>query len=189
MDQNVIKLEEVKSLVRKKIQALESLEGLIDEVNKSDLNMFFGKVSLEVWKSEGSNKSNWFSFVWFGSKPIEPIELCIRVEANRIRVLCFSVHQKFRISSKLAILNRVSPTISSGRKHQHVLQRVSIEPEGRWEGVCENQERHLSRSAEGRCEAKECEEGRSHESEGSDEIEVRSWTRWKSFREIDAVRV
>ena len=42
------KLEEVKSLVKKKLQALENLEALVDEVGRGDLNQFLGKVGFGV---------------------------------------------------------------------------------------------------------------------------------------------
>lgn len=39
------KLERAKSLVEKKVQALDDLETLISEVDKKDLNQFFSTVS------------------------------------------------------------------------------------------------------------------------------------------------
>ena len=45
MVKKMAKLEEAKSLVKKKVQALDALETLISGINKNDLNQFFSSVS------------------------------------------------------------------------------------------------------------------------------------------------
>ena len=61
MEMKKSKLEEVKSLVQKKVQALEGLEALIDGVDKSDLNRFLGKVSFGISKCSMKVAHNQFA--------------------------------------------------------------------------------------------------------------------------------